>query len=561
MRPTSSRRLRCSGCGKARLGEEYSQGQRFAVAEERLCIDCEQQAQSPPSREPSAQQRHTPVADSGHRRSVSFDESPPEKVAPPPQHVLAGAPQPRILIIGGGPTGLGAALRLTDLGHTNWKLVDPEPAGGLARSFVDDKGFTWDIGGHVIFSHYSYFDDAMDYSTEDWLHHQRESWVWCRDVWVPYPFQNNIHRLPAEAKAKCLSGLVDVHRQTWSTKPANFDEYFSRQFGDGIAELFMRPYNFKVWAVPPRMMSTEWMGERVATVDLKRVCNNICMNTDDLGWGPNATFRFPLEGGTGGIWTRLAKKLPQANLDCGYQGRRVVYVNAAEKTVEFQDGSVESYDYLLSTMPFDDLIRLTEGNFDSSSWPSIADNMVYSATNVIGIGIKGSPPPHLKTMCWMYFPEDTSPFYRATVFSNYSPKNAPAGHWSLMLEVSESAHKPVDQATLMAECVKGCIASNLITAKDVIVSKWHKRFHKGYPTPFVGRNELLMRVQPTLKENGIYSRGRFGGWKYEVANQDHSMMQGVEAVEDMLGVGQEITYWEPNTVNATKNTDRRLGLK
>ena len=30
----------------------------------------------------------------------------------------------------------------------------------------------------------------------------------------------------------------------------NFEEYFTRQFGAGIAKYFMSPYNFKVWAVP-----------------------------------------------------------------------------------------------------------------------------------------------------------------------------------------------------------------------------------------------------------------------------------------------------------------------
>jgi hypothetical protein len=69
-----------------------------------------------------------------------------------------------------------------------------------------------------------------------------------------------------------------------------------------------------------------------------------------------------------------------------------------------------------------------------------------------------------------------------------------------------------------------------------------------------------MKVQPTLKEHGVYSRGRFGGWKYEVANQDHSMMQGVEAVEDCLGLSEEITYWNPNAVNTARNVGRRLSM-
>ena len=64
-----------------------------------------------------------------------------------------------ILIIGAGPCGLGAAKKLVENGRADWELLEGQGVpGGLAASFVDDNGFTWDIGGHVQFSHYDYFD-------------------------------------------------------------------------------------------------------------------------------------------------------------------------------------------------------------------------------------------------------------------------------------------------------------------------------------------------------------------------------------------------------------------
>ena len=41
--------------------------------------------------------------------------------------------------------------------------------------------------------------------------------------------------------------------------------------------------------------------------------------------------------------------------------------------------------------------------------------------------------------------------------------------------------------------------------------------------------------------------------QYEVSNQDHSLMLGVEAVDNMLFGTAEVTLNHPNTVNAGRN--------
>src|SRR5580704_10652643 len=95
-----------------------------------------------------------------------------------------------VVILGAGPTGLGAAYRLAEIGEVGVQIFDENhSAGGLASSFVDQNGFTWDIGGHVQFSHYRYFDDLMRKALGDdgWLSHRRESWAWMEDRFVPYP--------------------------------------------------------------------------------------------------------------------------------------------------------------------------------------------------------------------------------------------------------------------------------------------------------------------------------------------------------------------------------------
>lgn len=71
------------------------------------------------------------------------------------------------------------------------------------------------------------------------------------------PYQNNVSALPVEDQVKALTGLIDAAELRVRAKepPATFDEWILRNIGEGIADLFMRPYNFKVWATPTTMVS------------------------------------------------------------------------------------------------------------------------------------------------------------------------------------------------------------------------------------------------------------------------------------------------------------------
>jgi protoporphyrinogen oxidase len=456
----------------------------------------------------------------------------------------------KYIIVGAGPTGLGAAYRLKELGQEDFIVLEKEPkAGGLSSSYVDEQGFTWDIGGHVQFSHYKYFDDLMmkALGSDGWLNHQRESWVWIKDRFVPYPFQNNIRCLPKEDVWKCLQGIIEEYKSPSYAKPANFKEWVYNTLGSGIAEIFMVPYNYKVWAFPLEMMSYTWIGERVAVTDLERVSKNILFDLEDVSWGPNSTFQFPKYGGTGSIWLSVAGLIGS---DKFHFGKYIVSIDNEQKIIHCADGDTYTYDAIINTMPLDTLVN-TITNIDDSFKDDVK-LLLHSTTHIIGLGLKGKPKESLKTKCWMYFPEDNCPFYRVTVFSNYSPYNVPDIHtqWSLMAEVSQSPYKPVNSGTVVEETIQGMLNAKLIETRDDIISVWYKSLEYGYPTPSVDRDKALTKVIPHLDKQQIYSRGRFGGWKYEVSNQDHSLMQGVEIVNKLeLGIN-EITYPFPNTANA-----------
>ena len=324
-------------------------------------------------------------------------------------------------------------------------------------------------------------------------------------------------------------------------------------------------------------MQCAWLGERVAAPNLKAVTKNVILQKTAGNWGPNATFRFPARGGTGGIWIALAKTLPKEKTRFGKHGT-VKAVDADKKIVTLEDGKTIQYDKLVNTMGIDALVE----KIGDQSLISASKQLYYSSTHVVGVGIRGARPERIGDKCWLYFPEDNAPFYRATIFSNYSPNNQPADsvklptqqlangdkpsstearegpYWSIMLEVSESGMKPVDNANLLIDSIQGLLNTSMLKPTDEIVSTYHRRFDHGYPTPSLEREGALSKLLPALQEKGIYSRGRFGSWRYEVGNQDHSFMLGVEAADNIVNGAAELTLNYPDFVNGRVNHERRL---
>jgi protoporphyrinogen oxidase len=455
----------------------------------------------------------------------------------------------RIVIIGAGPTGLGAAYRLQELGYRDWIVYERDShVGGLASSVTDSAGFTYDIGGHVMFSHYPYFDALVDRLLgDDYSELIRESWIRMAGTWIPYPLQNNIRYLPQDMLLACLNGLIDCQ----GYDPAatfNFGEWVDRVFGKGISDYFMRPYNFKVWAHPLEMMSKSWMAERVSVIDLKRVLANVIGQLDDVAWGPNNKFKYPLYGGTGGLYSRLQ---PYVN-DRLQLNRRLVEINVLDKTLRFADGSQDRYDDLISAVPIPQLLNMIRPC--PQHLLDAARHLHNSHGLVVGVGVAR---PANTQRCWTYFPEDSSPFYRMTYLSNYSPNMAPHGHMLLLTETSYSDYKPVAKAKITDLVVDGLIASGVLQESDraLIVATHTIDVDYFYPVPTLRRDDALRQIQPFLLDHDINSRGRFGAWLYEASNMDHSVMQGVEVVDRLL-LGKPESTWQlpavqmPQVVNA-----------
>jgi protoporphyrinogen oxidase/glycosyltransferase involved in cell wall biosynthesis len=120
-----------------------------------------------------------------------------------------------VVVIGAGPTGLSAAYHLGDEAVL---IEQNDRVGGWCRS-IEDKGFTFDFAGHIMFSADPYVHQLYQMLLGDNVHWQdREAWIYSKNVYTRYPFQGSLYGLPADVIKECIIGAVES--RYGSLKPA-----------------------------------------------------------------------------------------------------------------------------------------------------------------------------------------------------------------------------------------------------------------------------------------------------------------------------------------------------
>ena len=133
---------------------------------------------------------------------------------------------------------------------------------------------------------------------------------------------------------------------------------------------------------------------------------------------------------------------------------------------------------------------------------------------------------------WLYFADPEIPFYRVTNFAKYAAANVPgsdtARYSSWMTETAYSTHRARGRGGLEDAIVEGLVATGLLEPVAPLASVHVINVEYAYPIPTRDRDAALGVVQPWLRERDVYSRGRFGTWRYEIGNMDHAAKMGID---------------------------------
>lgn len=132
---------------------------------------------------------------------------------------------------------------------------------------------------------------------------------------------------------------------------------------------------------------------------------------------------------------------------------------------------------------------------------------------------------------WVYFPETTYPFYRVGFPTNFSFGVAPQGTSSLSVEIAHLPKDTIDPEEMLRVVRSGLIECGILRQSDRIVSRSFLDIPYAYVTFDFHRQKALPLIQHYLRNQDIFSVGRYGAWKYSLMGQ--ALMAGIEAAREV----------------------------
>ena len=432
----------------------------------------------------------------------------------------------KILIIGGGISGLSAAYHLTKH-NKNFKLFEAEnQLGGLCKT-VYSNGFYYDYTGHLLhFSNQETENLVKNLLKKNLAEKTRKSFIFFRDKYIDYPFQQNLYNLPIKIKKECLFGYLETffNQTKFRHKNLNFKDWALQNFGEGISKHFMVPYNEKLWNMQAEKLTTTWMKGYVPKPNLEEVLTGtFSENKGNVGY--NAKFYYPKKGGIQSLVSAFERNIDEQNIK---KSSKITKISTKNQTITDADGNKFGYDFLITSAPLKNLILNMIDDVPSEIKQKAARLKTNSVLN-INLGIN----KNLGDKHWIYFPEKKYIFYRIGWVSNFSQNMCQKNCSSIYTEISLDENFDFSDKKKINKyknrVISDLIKAKILKSKDEVVDTNILNLAPAYISYDSSRDDTVEAILNYLKQNKIISIGRYGGWEY--SDMETAILQGKQAAE------------------------------
>ncbi|HRH93205.1 MAG TPA: NAD(P)-binding protein, partial [Candidatus Peribacteria bacterium] len=220
-----------------------------------------------------------------------------------------------ILILGGGPAGMAAAMELSRKDITSTVVEKASMVGGLAKTleFQRPEGtYRTDIGPHRFFSKNKYlYDFIEDLLGEEWKTVNRLTRFYVDGKYYFYPVRlgNVLLQMgPMRACRVLIDFLYEKVRKAVAPRAINsFEDYAVSNFGRSLAEFNMLNYTEKIWGIPCTRISKDWALQRIGGLSIGATLKKIFLKNTSAKSLVDI-FYYP-EFGSGTIYEAIVKRI------------------------------------------------------------------------------------------------------------------------------------------------------------------------------------------------------------------------------------------------------------
>jgi oxygen-dependent protoporphyrinogen oxidase len=426
----------------------------------------------------------------------------------------------KIAIFGAGISGLAAARELANRGHDVTVYEGSDRIGGLAKTFQDPDGFTYDNGPRFIFSTLAEKVGIADICEP--VHYYEHLYIKKSKYRFPLGFIKN--------PKYCLYVAYGMLTRAFRNKPQNLEEFLYVYYGKGFSREVLQPLIEKWAGIPAKMVSTDF-AFRLLPTDISFIIYSIIRRlrdgiTEDY-YKKNRYIVYP-KGSNAKIFEALLKKnnfklqlnspITRVELDRD----RMVFAETNGKAIEA--------DYFLSTMPISTLARVTQSHPGMKEW----NQFHYRMIRILFIKLNQD---RVLDSIWHWFPEVKYPFYRIAEYKNGYAEAAPLGKTVISVEFAMAKNDPM--ATIsdqeLFNVAEPYLKDLYSLSKDNVIGLSSHISESAYPILKKSTESLQRSLEHQTPIQNLFIAGRTGMFQYKMSEGSYdSAIECAELLDSVI---------------------------
>jgi protoporphyrinogen oxidase len=451
----------------------------------------------------------------------------------------------KVAVIGAGPAGMTAGYELSKKIKQVEVFEASSSVGGMAKT-IELWNQKVDIGPHRFFSSDNRINELwLEVVGKDYEMVDRLTRIYYNKKFFHYPIKgmDALKNLGIIEATRCMAhyGIEKIN----PTKDiSSFEGWVTNRFGKRLYQIFFKTYTEKLWGIPCTELDADFAAQRIKKFSLGEAVKTALFGNKGEHKTLVDQFAYP-HGGTGMVYERMASfvKKQGGEVNLSTPVHRIITKNNKIKALEFEDGTVKDYDYVVSSMPLTLMVdRLPEV---PDKVKEAAASLKFRNTIIVYLNVNQKD---LFPDNWLYIHSDKLKMGRLTNFRNWVPQLYGNENSTICaLEYwcyNEDDFWKWDDNKLIELAKEELRETGLIGDAQITAGSVYK-IPRCYPVYSSGYQAKLKIVEDYLSSiENLHVIGRYGAFKYN--NQDHSILMGMLAAENILE-NKKHNLWEINT--------------